>query len=67
MIKNIIKGWWYKLTNRNLNLKASRLKICDACEYKKQLTKHVFICALCGCVLDAKARVKDEHCELNKW
>jgi hypothetical protein len=25
------------------------------------------ICNECGCVLDAKARVIDEKCELNKW
>jgi hypothetical protein len=25
------------------------------------------ICNECGCILDAKARVKDEKCELNKW
>jgi hypothetical protein len=25
------------------------------------------ICAECGCVLEAKARVEDEYCELNKW
>ena len=25
------------------------------------------ICDECGCVLEAKARVKDEQCELNKW
>ena len=25
------------------------------------------ICAECGCILEAKARVLDEYCELNKW
>ena len=25
------------------------------------------ICDECGCVLEAKARVADEYCELNKW
>lgn len=25
------------------------------------------ICGECGCVLEAKARVKDEKCKLNKW
>jgi hypothetical protein len=25
------------------------------------------ICDECGCVLSAKARVKDEKCVLNKW
>jgi hypothetical protein len=25
------------------------------------------VCAECGCVLSAKARIIDEQCELNKW
>ena len=25
------------------------------------------ICDECGCILDSKTRVEDEHCELNKW
>ena len=25
------------------------------------------ICGICGCVLEAKTRVEDEYCELNKW
>lgn len=25
------------------------------------------ICDHCGCILDSKTRVEDEHCELNKW
>jgi hypothetical protein len=25
------------------------------------------ICDYCGCILDSKTRVEDEHCELNKW
>jgi hypothetical protein len=25
------------------------------------------VCDECGCVLEAKARVLDEQCDLNKW
>ena len=24
-------------------------------------------CEQCGCILDAKTRVEDEHCDLDKW
>ena len=42
------------------------MEICNNCEYKIRLTKHVEICDKCGCVLSAKTRIKDEYCLLKK-
>lgn len=62
MLINIIIGWWFWITNRNNKLAKSRLKICAGCEFRKGL-----ICQSCGCVLQAKARLFDEHCPEFKW
>lgn len=43
------------------------MEICNRCNSKTRITKNVYICDLCGCVLDSKTRVKDEKCDLNKW
>jgi hypothetical protein len=37
------------------------------CNHREHIEMIGDICAECGCVLEAKARVEDEHCELNKW
>lgn len=66
-IKHIIKGWYYYLFNKNQELAKQRIAICDVCEHKEHIESIGDICAVCGCVLEAKARVKDEYCELNKW
>lgn len=66
-IWNIIKGWFYKIFGKKKDLAATRLAICKACESKLKIDILGDVCAECGCVLDAKARVKDEQCELNKW
>lgn len=67
MIKNILKGWYYSLTKKNMSLKDKRIKICETCEHKKELTKNISICDLCGCFLDSKVRVEDEECLMHKW
>ena len=63
----IIKGWYYKIFNKNKELANKRIAICNTCEYRESIDIVGDICSKCGCVLSAKARVKDEHCELNKW
>jgi hypothetical protein len=42
------------------------MPICKKCEHIEN-TKLGDICGLCGCILESKTRVEDEHCELNKW
>lgn len=65
-IKNIIKGWWRKILNRNQSLAEYRLNICKQCPYKENILGQD-VCGLCGCVLDAKVRVEDEICYNNNW
>lgn len=36
-IKNIFKGWYYDLFNKNHNLYEDRIKFCNACEYHECL------------------------------
>lgn len=64
---NIIKGWYYRIFNKNEKLAKKRISICDKCEFKMHIEMIGDICAECGCILEAKARVLDEQCELNKW
>lgn len=64
---NIIQGWFYRLTHKNTELVKKRLKICNTCEHKVQLTKNVSFCNMCWCELKAKASVEDEKCLMNKW
>ena len=65
-VVNIIKGWYYKIFNKKQKLAKSRLKICNNCPSKTQ-TSLGDICSECGCILDAKTRVLDELCDMNKW
>ena len=64
---NIIKGWYYKIFNKNEQLARKRIAICNKCKSKRHIDMLGDICDECGCVLEAKARVEDEYCELNKW
>lgn len=63
---NIIKGWYYKIFKKKQDLANIRLNICNKCEYKLD-TYLGNICSRCGCVLDAKTRVDNEICDMNKW
>lgn len=66
-LKHIIKGWHYRLFDKNQELAKKRIAICNMCNHREHIEMIGDICAECGCVLEAKARVEDEHCELNKW
>lgn len=65
-IRNIILGWLFKLFKIAPKLSEKRLDICNNCEYRKN-SPLGDICEKCGCVLDAKTRLIDEHCDLDKW
>lgn len=67
MVKNIIKGWYYKFFNKNKKLATKRIAICKTCNSCLHIDIIGDICNECGCVLEAKARVKEEQCKLNKW
>lgn len=64
---NIIKGWYYKIFDENRELAKERIAICNMCEHREHVEMVGDICAKCGCILEAKARVLDEKCKLNKW
>ena len=66
-LKNIIQGWIFKLFEENEQLAKERISICNKCSSRKHVESLGDICAECGCILDAKARVIDEQCVLNKW
>lgn len=61
-IGRIILGWYYWMTNRNNILAKARLEVCVKCPSRKWN-----VCQECGCVLQAKARLKEEECPLDKW
>ena len=65
-IKHIIIGWFRKLFGIDQDLANIRLAICRQCP-SRTYTSLGYACKECGCILDAKARVEDEKCDMNKW
>lgn len=61
-LSQILLGWWYMVTNQNNFIAQQRLKVCITCEHRK-----LGVCKLCGCVLQAKARLNEEDCPAGKW
>lgn len=66
-ISHIIMGWYYMFIGKNHELLQDRMKICNTCDKKIQITKNTYMCTICGCFLHMKTRVKDEECPLGKW
>ena len=65
-IRNIILGWFFKLFGLENDLYNRRWTFCETCS-KKIETSLGDACKECGCILDAKLRVEDEHCDLGRW
>lgn len=65
-IRHIIIGWSLKLFGLQDDLANRRLVLCETCD-KRVKTSLGDACGECGCILDAKVRVEDEHCDLDKW
>lgn len=61
-IISIMLGWWFWITNRNNELARERLQHCAYCKYRRGV-----VCSCCGCVLQAKARIKEEECPKDFW
>jgi len=61
-IISIVLGWWFWATNRNNEMARARLLVCAKCPDRKW-----FVCGICTCVLQAKSRIKDEECPMNRW
>ena len=78
-IFDIIDGHVNEMFNANEGLYEERMKICKECplytntkighlcDKAKYINKDNKIIHGCGCRLDAKARLFDEKCVLNKW
>lgn len=65
-IRNIFIGWYRKIFNKQSQLAYNRMQICKRCSYRETLFRED-VCSLCGCFLDSKTRVEDEHCYDNRW
>ncbi len=65
-IRNIIIGTYRNIFNKNQDLATIRLKYCNKCE-DRMLFMGQYICDQCGCILESKVRVEDEHCVIDKW
>lgn len=70
-IKNIAKGYTRLATDKirlteKYEFTDSRVRICQKCGKRYWIGRALW-CSLCKCLVPAKARVKDEHCELGKW
>lgn len=62
----ILKSIYFNIFGINQDLATKRLKICNACSHKLQ-TSVGEVCDECGCILENKTRIEDEHCDLCKW
>jgi len=65
-IRNIIIGTYRNIFNKNQDLATIRLKYCNKCEHR-MLFMGQYICDQCGCILESKVRVEDEHCMIDTW
>lgn len=65
-IRNIIIGTYRNIFNKNQDLATIRLKYCNKCEHRMFFMGQ-YICDQCGCILESKVRVEDEHCMIDKW
>lgn len=63
----ILRSIYYNIKGNNEDLAQMRLNICNSCNKKVNIKFVGDICDICGCVLDNKTRIKDEHCDLCKW
>ena len=65
-IQHIIIGTYRNIFNKKQDLATQRLQYCNKCKHKIIFMKQ-YICDQCGCILESKIRVKDEHCMIDKW
>ena len=65
-IWHIIIGTYRNIFNKKQDLATLRLKYCNKCEHRIMFMGQ-YICDQCGCILESKVRVEDEHCIIDKW
>lgn len=61
-IISILLGWWFWITNKNNDMARYRLSVCSECPERRWAS-----CGICGCFLQAKARIPEEQCPIGKW
>ena len=65
-IWHIIIGTYRNVFNKKQDLATQCLKYCNKCEHRIMFMGQ-YICNQCGCILESKVRVEDEHCIIDKW
>ena len=65
-IYHIIIGTYRNIFNKKQDLATLRLQYCNKCEHRIMFMGQ-YICNQCGCILESKVRVEDEHCIIDKW
>ena len=65
-LRNIIIGTYRNVFNKNQDLAMLRLIYCNRCEHRMMFMGQ-YICDQCGCIIESKVRVEDEHCMIDKW
>ena len=65
-IWHIIIGTYRNVFNKKQDLATLRLQYCNECEHRIMFMGQ-YICDQCGCILESKVRVEDEHCIIDKW
>lgn len=65
-IQHIIIGTYRNIFNKNQDLATTRLQYCNKCEHRIMFMGQ-YICDQCGCIIESKVRVEDEHCIIDKW
>lgn len=51
-------------SSASAELARERLKVCEQCEYFARLTRQ---CRLCSCFMDAKTKILEAECPMQKW
>lgn len=66
-LKNILKGWYFDLFDKNNYLYNDRIKLCKRCDHHEDLGCNLWVCDICGCITSKKTRVEEEKCPIDKW
>lgn len=59
LVKDAVQGNVEFITQEERN---NRIKICNICEYNR-----LKVCTQCGCMIDAKTKLKKAECPIGKW
>lgn len=63
-LHRIAEGWKKMILSTDDDYSKSRYKVCKKCPERNKVTG---TCNVCGCLLKAKVKVKEEYCPMNKW